>query len=61
MLALYLCHDKRPEEIGAMKLGGVYKEKSGVFLDIQAAAKLVQIGLKRRGIPVGTKLKKRPR
>ena len=61
MLALYLCRNKTPSEIGALGIGGANKEKTGVFLDIQAAAKLVQIPLKKRGIAPGTKLKKRRR
>ena len=60
MLALYLCRDKKLEEIAAMKLGGVRKDKTGVSKDIGEAAELVKISLKTRGIPRGTKLQRRP-
>ena len=61
MLALYLCRGETPESIGAMKIGGTRKEKSGISRDIQSAAGYVKIPLRKRGIPVGTKLKKRRR
>jgi len=61
MLALYLCRDKKLEEIGAMKIGGVYKEKSGVSKDIREAAYLIKIPLKRPGIRRGRKLQRRPK